>query len=251
MSYKYTYMLWEWMEVKKIKLFCIPHAGGSAVVYIRWKKYLDPSIDLIPVELSGRGRRIGERLYDSLKEAIDDVESFIESNIDEGEYMIYGHSMGCAIAYEVCCNLLEKGYKMPINLFLSGRECPFIKSKEEKVYNLSDEDFAKAIIEFGGTPKEIFENDELRKLFLPILRSDYRNTETFEPINKDTILPVNMTVLNGKDDLLTEEQMKGWEKLTSKEFRRYDFDGGHFFLHETPEKVVKIINESVWVYKRE
>lgn len=231
--------------MKNIKLFCIPHAGGSAAVYSRWKKYLDSSIELIPVELSGRGIRMGEKLYDSLKEAIDDVADFIEDNIDEGDYMIYGHSMGCTIAYEVCCILLEKGYKMPVNLFLSGRECPFIESNEEKVYNLNDEDFAKAVIELGGTPKEVFENQDLKNLFVPILRADYRNIETFEPINKDTILPINITVLNGKEDSITEEQKEGWRKLTSKEFRRYDFDGGHFFLHETPEKVVKVINESL------
>ena len=57
--------------MKNIKLFCIPHAGGSAAVYSRWKKYLDSSIELIPVELSGRGIRMGEKLYDSLKEAIE------------------------------------------------------------------------------------------------------------------------------------------------------------------------------------
>ena len=231
--------------MNKTKLFCIPHAGGSAAVYGRWKKYLDSSIELIPVELSGRGRRMRERLYGSLKEAIDDVAEFIEDNIDEKEYMIYGHSMGCAIAYEVCCILLEKGYKMPINLFLSGRECPFIKDNKEKVYNLNDEDFAKAVIELGGTPKEIFENNELKELFVPILRSDYKNIETFEPMNKETVLPVNMTVLNGKEDNITEEEKEGWRKLTSKDFRRYDFEGDHFFLHETPEKVVKIINESI------
>lgn len=229
----------------KVKLFCIPHAGGSAVIYNRWKKLLDENIELIPVELSGRGRRIGEKLYDSLEEAIDDVTNFIEDNIDEEEYMIYGHSMGCAIAYEVACNLLEKGYKMPVNLFLSGRECPFVKSIRYNVHSLNDEDFAKAVVELGGTPKEIFENKELNEVFVPILRSDYKNIETFEPINIDTVLPVNITVLNGKEDSITEEQKEGWRKLTSKEFRRYDFNGGHFFLHETPEKVVKIINESL------
>lgn len=229
----------------KVKLFCIPHAGGSAVIYNRWKKLLGENIELIPVELSGRGRRIGEKLYDSLEEAIDDVTNFIEDNIEEEEYMIYGHSMGCAIAYEAACNLLEKGYKMPANLFLSGRECPFVKSTRDDVHSLNDEDFAKAVVELGGTPKEVFENKELNEVFVPILRSDYKNIETFEPINIDTVLPVNITVLNGKEDSITEEQKEGWRKLTSKEFRRYDFNGGHFFLHETPEKVVKIINESV------
>lgn len=228
-----------------MKLFCIPHAGGSAIAYNKWKKYLDNNIELIPVELAGRGMRIEEKIYDSLNEAIADASKFIEDNIGEDDYMIYGHSMGCAIAYEVCCNLYKKGYKMPVNLFLSGRECPYMKGEGEVLYNLSDEDFAKAVVELGGTPKEVFEDEGLSSLFVPILRQDYKNIETFEHINKDTVLPVNMTVLNGKDDDVTDEQIEGWRKLTSKEFRRFDFDGDHFFLYETPEKVVNIINETV------
>lgn len=231
--------------MRKVKLFCIPHAGGSASVYMKWARYLKSNIELIPVELAGRGVRMGKELYPSLKEAIEDVTNIIKENIGDNDYMIYGHSMGGAIAYESCCNLIEDGIKKPLNLFISGRECPYIKDNSVPVYNLDDENFKRAVVNLGGTPEEVFDVKELRDIFVPILRSDYKNIETFEPINKETVLPVNITVLNGKEDDLTEEQIKGWDKLTSKEFKRFDFEGDHFFLHENIEKVVGVINESV------
>lgn len=231
--------------MRKIKLFCIPHAGGSAFIYSRWKEFLRKDIECIPVELAGRGSRMGEEFYDSLEEAIKDVTHIIENNIGENDYMIYGHSMGAAIAYETCCKLIEDGYKKPLQLFLSGRECPFIEKEKENIYAMKDEDFKKVVLNLGGTPEEIFDKEDLRKVFVPIIRSDYKNIETFVPIHKDTVLPVNMTVLNGKEDNITEEEIEGWKKLCSENFRRFDFEGGHFFLHEDPEKVVKIINESV------
>ncbi|WP_435261622.1 thioesterase domain-containing protein [Tenacibaculum sp. nBUS_03] len=40
---------------KKIKLFCLPYAGGSAKsIYSKWKESLDSAIELHPVELAGR-----------------------------------------------------------------------------------------------------------------------------------------------------------------------------------------------------
>ncbi len=44
------------------KLFCVPFAGGSAANFTAWKKYLHDSIELNPVELSGRGKRLNEPL---------------------------------------------------------------------------------------------------------------------------------------------------------------------------------------------
>ncbi|MCS4470409.1 thioesterase domain-containing protein [Clostridium botulinum] len=41
-------------------LFCLPYAGGSEAIYHKWKKYLNPSIELSPIELKGRGKRYNE-----------------------------------------------------------------------------------------------------------------------------------------------------------------------------------------------
>ncbi len=44
----------------KITLFCIPYAGGSAVIYSKGEKYIDACIEIVPVELAGRGKRFDE-----------------------------------------------------------------------------------------------------------------------------------------------------------------------------------------------
>lgn len=43
--------------MKKVKLFCIPYAGGSASIYLRWKKYFKEQVEIYPIELAGRGKR--------------------------------------------------------------------------------------------------------------------------------------------------------------------------------------------------
>lgn len=59
--------------MSRVTLFCLPHAGGSATIYNKWQKYLDNSIALYRVELSGRGKRFNQNLYNSMEEAIEDI----------------------------------------------------------------------------------------------------------------------------------------------------------------------------------
>lgn len=56
-----------------MKLFCIPYAGGSEVIYYKWKRYLNSSIYLEPIELKGRGKRFNEDFYENLEEAVEDI----------------------------------------------------------------------------------------------------------------------------------------------------------------------------------
>ena len=65
--------------MQKTKLFCFPHAGGSAFSYAKWKNHFNPYIEVVPVELAGRGYRIEENLYQSMEEAVNDVYNKISS----------------------------------------------------------------------------------------------------------------------------------------------------------------------------
>jgi surfactin synthase thioesterase subunit len=71
------------MKKQTINLFCLSHAGGSAVYYNRWKKSLHNSVNLISVELAGRGKRFGEPFYESFEEAVNDVYSQVEGKLEE------------------------------------------------------------------------------------------------------------------------------------------------------------------------
>lgn len=40
------------------KLFCFPFAGGSSIVFRKWQEKFPKEIEVIAVELPGRGRRL-------------------------------------------------------------------------------------------------------------------------------------------------------------------------------------------------
>lgn len=234
------------MEVNmaKIKLFCIPYAGGSAMVYTKWKKFLHDDLELYPVELSGRGKRIGEPFYDSFEEAVDDIFYSISDNLDD-DYAIFGHSLGSWLALELTYKIYEKGCNTPKHIFFSGNRAPHIYKKEKILHKLPDLEFKKEIFNIGGTPKEFFEAEELMELFLPILRSDYRLLENYHYKRYDFCLNTNITIVNGIDDDLSYEELEAWKEYTKGDCRICNLTGDHFFFIEEAGEITKLINKTL------
>jgi medium-chain acyl-[acyl-carrier-protein] hydrolase len=230
----------------KIKLFCFPYAGGSAVIFNKWKQYLDNNIELIPVELAGRGKRINETLYKDLSYAIEDAYRLVSKEIGISPYALFGHSMGGMISYHLGQKLRDNNYPDPVHIFFSGRNAPHIKISDEKMYHLlEEEEFKKKVIDLGGTPPEFFDHPELLEVFLPLLKNDFKLAET--DIHNGEIHPFdcNITVLLGKDEDLTADECDGWKKHTKKLCTIHYFEGGHFFLHDETKQIVRFISNTL------
>ncbi len=229
-----------------IKLFCFPYAGGSSAIYSKLKHFADNNIKVTPVELAGRGQRISEPLYKNMAELINDVYDRISSSVDEQPFALFGHSMGSSIILDLAHKILKCKNVEPLHLFASGRCPPSLCRNYKKINDLPDEKFINEVYELGGTPKEVFENRELRHIFLPILRSDYKLIEEYNYIEKDVKLSCDITVFNGKEDKMTSfETMKKWGDYTSGKTDIIEFDGGHFFLHNKMEQIMGIINKTL------
>ncbi|MFL5748600.1 MAG: thioesterase II family protein [Niastella sp.] len=232
--------------MRKTKLFCLPYAGGSASIYNRWKQHLGADIELVTIELAGKGRRIGESLYQDLSEAVQDVYKIIKKDLADAPYALFGHSMGGLISYELAQRIRANGLPAPVHIFFSGKSAPHIEREDEKKYHLmDDEEFERELIHLGGTPPEFFESPELAGIFLPILRSDFKMAQT--TTNKGVIYPLNIpiTVFLGKKDDQTPEQCDGWKFHTTKGCTLHYFEGGHFFLHDEMDPILKIINRTI------
>lgn len=232
--------------MNKIKLFCFPYAGGSAMIYNRWKPFIDSRIELIPIELAGRGRRIHEGLYKDVKAVVDDVFYIIREDIKYSPYSIFGHSMGAMISYELAQKIKNSNLPSPEHIFFSGRSAPHLEREDEKKYHLMDDDrFKKEVLQLGGTPPEFFEHPELLQLFLPLLKNDFRISESELSTGVINPLNVNFTVFLGKDEDLTSAQCDGWKKHTDKLCSIHYFEGGHFFLHDETDQIVRFINNTL------
>jgi len=229
-----------------MKLFCFPYAGGSSGIFREWQAGLSPDIEMIAVELAGRGRRIHEEHYCNVDALIDDIFPLIADDVTAGDYAFFGHSMGGMIAHELALRIEDMDLAQPRQLFFSGRGAPHIKCPDDKLFHLmSDEEFKKEVLNLGGTPPEFFEHKELLKLFLPLLKNDFRLAEEERPRESLCPLSSNITIFLGKDDDLTAEECQGWNRHTKGVCTIHYFNGGHFFLHNEMPRIGAIINQTL------
>ncbi len=234
--------------MEEIKLFCIPHAGGSAVLYKQWSRFLEPGITLIPIELAGRGIRAGEDFYQNFDEMVRDVQGEIGRYLGQERYAIYGHSMGCWVAMELCNLLSHEGNgKMPESVFFSGNCPPQITQEKHDLGALTDEEIIKMLLDYGGTPKEVFENEGIKKYILELIRADYRLLERYLAEKNHTVnqWDTNIVALYGSEDEISAQAMEQWKDYSGKDFDLHRIPGNHFFVSNNLEDVTTIINKTL------
>lgn len=95
-------------------LFCFHHAGGSASVYRGWVG-VNPSIDVVPVELPGKATRRREKWVSDFDKLADMCATEIVDLAAGAPIALYGHSMGAALAYQVaaCSRCIGPLYRKP------------------------------------------------------------------------------------------------------------------------------------------
>lgn len=228
----------------KINVIVIPHAGGMASTYYKFKKYNEELFNFHFVELSGRGRRVHEKLYCSFAEAVDDIYEQVKEIICEGPYILFGHSMGSWLTYELYYRILKEQAPLPIHIFFSGNRSPFTK-QELSVINLDDDEFIDYIITNHEATKKIFEIKKLRKLFLPILRSDYTIMEKYEPLMDREKIKANISVLGGELDPLLDRGFYDWKELTLGNCDYVKYDGKHFYIFNKFQEVSDYMGQTI------
>ncbi|WP_010248509.1 thioesterase II family protein [Acetivibrio cellulolyticus] len=230
----------------KIKLFCLPFAGGSAVTYRKWKDYLHSFIEIWALELKGRGKRFNEPFYLSIKEAVEDLYKIIEPEIVNSQFAFFGHSMGTILAYELVNQIKREKQRDPLHIFFSGRYPPHADKRRKVLHDLPDDEFIAEIESYGGTPKGLFDNKELLEIFLPVLRADYKILDNYRAQQTQVVYDFDISVLGGRyDSEVSAVDLRQWYKYTNGDCRVYEFEGGHFFINDYIEDIVKIINSTL------
>ena len=163
-----------------MKLFYLPHAGGTASSMYKWSSGLNRFIKPIPIELSGRGTRYCEEPYSNFRDAIKDIFNIFKENVGDDDYVLVGHSMGVTLIYELYYVILDNGFKLPIHMFFSGSKPPHTRQENEKIHMLEDDLFINEIKKYGGLWDEMINIDKFKRIFIPLLKRDFCLLEDYK-----------------------------------------------------------------------
>lgn len=229
---------------KELRLFCFPNAGGSDMVFRDWRNHLPENVEVCPILLPGRGRRLREKPLTKLTEAVHEIVPAMLPYMDK-PFALYGHSMGAAMAFEVARALRRRHHREPVALFVSGRRAPQVPSDDPLTYSLPEAEFIEELRHLNGTPKEVLEHQELMRLMIPILRADFELVETYAYTDE---LPLDypLHAFGGlQDPKVTSETVQAWREQTNSTFSARMLAGDHFFIQSNQALFLRLISKDL------
>jgi surfactin synthase thioesterase subunit len=212
-----------------LRLICFPYAGGTPSVYRDWEEHLGDHVQVVPVLLPGRGLRLRERPYQSIGPLAGDIATALTEHGLTREYAMFGHSMGALLAYEVACELRERGEAEPRHLFVSGSRAPHLYG-DRADHRLPDEALLRVVRDLGGLSGSESVGGAYLQRRLPVLRADLGVCENYRWRPRPP-LGCPMTAFSATDDpIATPVQVEAWREYTSGSLLRRHLAGDHFYL---------------------
>lgn len=228
----------------RVRLICLPYAGGTAAVYRDWAGALGTGVEVLPVQLPGRGWRLRETPSVDLKALAAGIAEAVEP-LAEVPVAVFGHSMGAWLGFELVTQLEARGIR-PVQLFASGRQAPWMGCEHEPLSVLDDAAFvAETQRRYDGIPAEVLAEPELLALVLPALRADVAALEGYR---RETGTPVRtpiMALAGRTDGMIPVERLDGWAMETTGEFTSRLFEGGHFYFRPDPKPLLQVVREAL------
>ena len=226
----------------RLRLFCLPFAGGGASSYRTWHEELPRHIEVVPVQFPGREDRFREEPLSQLHELVGGMVSGLLPFMATLPFAFFGHSLGAIVALEATRTLAGSGAPMPRHLILSARSAPQLPLRRTPVRNLSQADIAQWMRRVGGTPQQVLDNQELMDLLVPALRADLEIDDTYQS-TPDFVLSCPLTVVGGdQDDEALPHELQAWSPYTRNSFALHVLKGNHFFpFNESRSAVLSLI----------
>lgn len=216
------------------RMLCLPHAGAGPSTFHTWRAVAPEGLEVYPVSLPGRERRMFEKPFVNVHEAVDGIAAELTPvSSDSTPLVLFGHCLGALLAYELARRL--HAADVPVrHLLVSGTPGPrYVKTR--RITGLPDEEFMDRVEEIAGYRDDALADPEMQELMLPTLRADVQMQEEYRPSMTDR-LPVRLTALRGEaDSTVSVAEISQWQEATSAQFAAVELPGPHmYFLDQAP-----------------
>ncbi|MEV4068755.1 thioesterase II family protein [Nonomuraea fuscirosea] len=221
-------------------LLCLPHAGGSAGFFMPVARLAGEWAEVLSAQYPGRQDRRLEPCVDRVTDMADRIAAEVRP-WTRRPLILFGHSMGAVVAYEVA-RRLERSGVVPAGLFVSGRTAPsFVRDRG--LHRKPDADLLAEVRALGGTASVLLQDEEFMRGALPAIRADYRAIETYRHTDGPA-LGCPVIALTGEDDPRAPvADVAAWRAHTTGAFRLHTFPGGHFYLTDHLPRIASLIRD--------
>ena len=209
-------------------LVVFPHAGAGTTPYRRLAADCAATFRPMIIRLPGREARLREPTFQDMESLVSAMLPVLLPVLASAP-VLYGHSMGALVAFEVARRARRDHGLEPANLVISGCSAPRARTPRQIRHTLPDSDLWQSVCELNGMPPEIAGDAAMRRLLLPALRADFQVSDTYR-YSPGPLLGCPIDALAGADDSEAPASgMTGWARETTGRFRLHALPGDHFF----------------------
>ena len=228
----------------RLRLIVFPYAGGGPRMALGWGDFLPRDVEVIAVQLPGRGVRLAEPALDSVVDMAEGVSTALRDELLE-PYALYGHSLGALVAFEVARRAAWQGDPPPVHLFAGACRAPQLPRTTPALHELPESELLGELANLGGTPAEVLADSDLMAAMLPTLRADFRAGETYR-YRPGPKLACPITAIGGSNDhTVSPADLDAWRAQTDAEFRRVELDGDHFFVDNRRTELLAVLRDEL------
>ncbi|GJF28396.1 thioesterase [Kitasatospora sp. NE20-6] len=207
-------------------LHTLPSGGGSAALFAGWADALRDRVEVVPIELPGRGARFAERPPEQLAGYVD---ALVRDHTPPPgrRWAVLGHSFGALLGAAWAARAHAAG-RGPALLVVSGAAPPWLHSTAAAL-DLPEDELWPAIHRLGGLPAGVLASPAARLLLGRALTADIRAAARHRP---DGPVPVGCPVLavqGAEDPLVTTALGLRWAEIADGRFTHHELPGGHFY----------------------
>ncbi|MGW1838136.1 thioesterase II family protein [Streptomyces sp. BBFR2] len=228
-----------------LRLFLLHHAGGSGAHYDKWRPLLPADWEIHTPDLPGRGSLGAHPPVTTCAEAVAFLRQGPLSRPGDAPYAVFGHSLGGIVAYELTRTLQELGEPLPVWLGVSACGAPPLGDPVDRS-SWTDEDLRGWLASAGGTAAEVLRHPLAWQLFGRSVRSDLRIVDDWRPDPDAPPLRVPLAAFGAEGDTIAPpDRLRGWDRRSRHPLGVHLHPGGHFYLHDRPQNVVRQLRKSI------
>jgi medium-chain acyl-[acyl-carrier-protein] hydrolase len=189
----------------------------------------------------GRELRYREPPLTNIKPLVDAAAEAISTYLDR-PFVLFGHSFGALVAFEVARALRRHMGRTPEIMFVSAAPAPQCPWPHRNLHQLHEDTFVKELRRlYDGLPQAVLDDPELRSIVLPALRADLTVVETYTYAAEHP-LACPISAFGGRyDRAIKLSLLSEWRHQTSGGFRFYEISGDHFYLRSARDELARLI----------